>query len=67
MILGVQLGVRVSKNVNRRRALLNLPVLFAAVGILTLLKLSTNDLREFLEKSLKGANISNAGGGPPPG
>ena len=37
VILGAQLGVRVSKKINRRKALLGLPVLFAAIGILTLL------------------------------
>ncbi|MEE9592052.1 MAG: sulfite exporter TauE/SafE family protein [Thermoplasmata archaeon] len=35
VILGAQLGVRISKRIDRRKALLTLPVLFAAVGILT--------------------------------
>ncbi|MEE9592600.1 MAG: sulfite exporter TauE/SafE family protein [Thermoplasmata archaeon] len=35
VVLGAQLGVRVSKRIDRRKALLTLPVLFAAVGILT--------------------------------
>ncbi|MEE9181344.1 MAG: sulfite exporter TauE/SafE family protein [candidate division NC10 bacterium] len=35
VILGAQLGVRISKRIDRRKALLALPVLFAAVGILT--------------------------------
>ena len=36
VVLGGQLGVRISKRIDRRRALLTLPILFAAVGILTL-------------------------------
>ncbi len=35
VVLGAQLGVRISKRIDRRKALLLLPVLFAAVGILT--------------------------------
>ncbi len=35
VVLGAQLGVRTSKRIDRRKALLTLPVLFAAVGILT--------------------------------
>ena len=37
VILGAQLGVRISKRIDRRKALLALPALFALVGILTLL------------------------------
>lgn len=37
VVLGAQVGVRVSKRINRRKALLALPVLFTAVGVLTLL------------------------------
>lgn len=35
VVLGAQLGVRVSKRIDRRKALLTLPVLFVAVGVLT--------------------------------
>ncbi len=35
VVVGAQLGVRISKRIDRRKALLALPVLFAAVGILT--------------------------------
>ena len=37
VILGAQLGVRVSRRIDRRKALLTLPVLFTAIGILTVL------------------------------
>ena len=37
VILGAQLGVRVSKRIDRRKALVALPALFGFVGILTLL------------------------------
>jgi len=37
VILGAQLGVRISKRIDRRKAFVALPVLFALVGIITLL------------------------------
>ncbi len=37
VVLGAQLGVRISKRIDRRKALLTLPILFAAVGILTII------------------------------
>jgi uncharacterized membrane protein YfcA len=35
VILGAQFGVRISRRIDRRKALLLLPILFAAVGIFT--------------------------------
>ncbi len=37
VVLGAQLGVRISKRIDRRKALVALPALFALVGLITLL------------------------------